>query len=44
MPYKIALLAALLLAGCNEGPVQVDPGLERGTALAPPGITMAPAR
>ncbi len=42
MPYKIALLAALLLGACNGGPVQVDRSLERGTALAPPGLTMPP--
>jgi hypothetical protein len=45
MPYKIALLAALLatplLGACNDGPVQVDRSLERGTALAPPGVSMA---
>ena len=42
MPYKIALLAALLLGGCGDGPVQVDRSLERGTALAPPGLQMPP--
>ena len=42
MRYTIGLLALLLLAACGEGPVQVDPGLERGTALPPPGVTMPP--
>jgi hypothetical protein len=45
MPHRIALLAALLglplLGACNDGPVQVDRSLERGTALAPPGVDMA---
>ena len=41
MPQKLALLAVLLLAACNDGPVQVDRSLERGTALAPPGVDMA---
>jgi hypothetical protein len=41
MPQKLALLAVLLLAACNDGPVQVDRSLERGTALAPPGVNMA---
>ena len=40
MPQKLALLAVLLLAACNDGPVQVDRSLERGTALAPPGVNM----
>ncbi len=42
MPQKLALLAALLLGACNDGPVQVDRSLERGTALAPPGLTVPP--
>ena len=41
MPQKLALLAVLLLAACHDGPVQVDRSLERGTALAPPGVNMA---
>ncbi len=44
MLHRIALLAGLLatpmLGGCGDGPVQVDRSLERGTALAPPGMTM----
>ena len=36
------VLAALglALAACRDGPVLVDPGLERGTALAPPGLEL----
>ena len=44
MPRQLALLAALALAlvACRDGPVLMDRGLERGTALAPPGIEMPP--
>jgi hypothetical protein len=40
MPQLIVLLAVLLVAACNDGPVQLDRSLERGTALAPPGANM----
>jgi hypothetical protein len=38
MPWSLVLLASLLLGACTHGPVLVDRGLERGTALPPPEL------
>lgn len=45
LPRPLCLLAglALVLVACGPRPAEPPP-VQRGTALPPPGVTLAPAR